>query len=613
MPTPLRKIDSYLPQAFITATRRGPEAIGLEAQAGPGPVKLPMLVRLQNPQQWQPPPDFETQATMGSIISGRGTLGDLEVLERDPNVLGVEASRQAGIAECATSVPFIKATPVHTHSSAEKGDGALVALIDSGIDVLHEAFRDDVSNSRILEIWDQRDNTGPAPNTLYRALKANYGTIHTAADISRYLASGSVPTPLGPPPAGGNDNRLHGTHVTSIAVGRKVGNFAGGVAPVAKILVVIPRIRTQPSDPFSIGYSSSHVEALDYIKEVARTHALPVVVNLSLGMNAGAHDGTSALEAAFDAFSGGGREPGFIVVKSAGNERGHYGHAKLALGPSSKDTLTWDSASNIPRIEDVFERWFKACDEFEFQLIAPPWGSPTAPQWDPPSAKASWANPRVSGTFPTSGNTYSLVYTRYHHDNGDSRLQLTISPGNALQIEPGQWTLEIETGMVRSSGEVHAWVERDNSRPVLFTNHQNEEITISIPGTARTVITIGAVNSAFPVQNTPSSSYGPTRDGRDKPDLVAPGTAILAAEAGTASGVTSLTGTSMAAPHVTGAITLLLSHRAKQKDVLPNAAQIQAALTQLTQKPSGHSAGHHFTLGHGYGVLDADAIFSAFD
>ena len=48
---------------------------------------------------------------------------------------------------------------------------------------------------------------------------------------------------------------------------------------------------------------------------------MPVVVNISQGMNAGAHDGRSALELGFEHFSDGGRMPGRVVVKSAGNER----------------------------------------------------------------------------------------------------------------------------------------------------------------------------------------------------------------------------------------------------------------------------------------------------
>src|SRR5436309_2307977 len=99
-----------------------------------------------------------------------------------------------------------------------------------------------------------------------------------------------------------------------------------------------------------------------------------------------------------------------------------------------------------------------------------------------------------------------------HQDNGDSRLLVVIRPGIAPQIASGTWEIGVETGNVRSSGIIHAWIERLNSRPIRFINHHDEEKTLSIPGTARTVITVGAVNSVFPVSNTPDSSYGLTRD-----------------------------------------------------------------------------------------------------
>lgn len=75
-----------------------------------------------------------------------------------------------------------------------------------------------------------------------------------------------------------------------------------------------------------MGYSIEHQTALQYIEEFAAKIKLPVVVNLSQGMSAGAHDGKSALEASFDSFSGFGRKRGRIIVKSAGNERGEDGH-----------------------------------------------------------------------------------------------------------------------------------------------------------------------------------------------------------------------------------------------------------------------------------------------
>ena len=62
---------------------------------------------------------------------------------------------------------------------------------------------------------------------------------------------------------------------------------------------------------------------------------LPMVVNVSLGMNAGAHDGMTTLEKAFDSITMKGKEEGFVIVKSAGNERGHLGHAQVQASTAS--------------------------------------------------------------------------------------------------------------------------------------------------------------------------------------------------------------------------------------------------------------------------------------
>jgi subtilisin family serine protease len=491
------------------------------------------------------------------------------------------------MTDCARSLPWIGIPAVHVPPLSERGKGVLVAVIDTGIDVLHEAFHSG-NTSRILAIWDQRDSSGPTPASAKPGVyQQNYGTLHTRTDISSYILANAVGKNLGRDPNG------HGTHVTSIAAGSPLveTKFPGGVAPEADIVFVIPKLGATPDDSISLGYSKTHMDALAFVRSTAEDAGLPVAVNVSLGMNAGAHDGTSPLELAFDLFSKGGSDPGYVIIKSAGNEFGEDGHSSVRAFEGGIAQIAWTTAS-VPRHEDYFEFWFHSSDELKFTLNAP----------DGTRCSVDRTHAKASNSYGSVSLHLSLV--RFHPDNGDSCLVIAVRGSqNTSLTEPGNWHLEIEGKAVFSDGVVHGWVERDSARAVRFRTGNAEDMTLSIPGTARTVITVGACQPSVPLALSPSSSRGPTRDERLKPELVAPGVGIVAAKAGTANGVIAMTGTSMAAPHVTGAVALLLAHRLRKGKPQLNAMQIKKALSQFLKNFNGR-----WQEGFGYGGLDVTEL-----
>jgi endonuclease G len=575
-------------ERFRTGGTRPPEA---------GSPKRAMLVRVSNPE-WRPVgiPDLEIRTHFGTVLSILGSDATMRALTKDNVVQAIQESRPAFEYECGTSVPFIEGIPpyrgIDGQDCQENGDQAIVAIVDDGIDVLHEAFLDEQGRPRVVGIWDQNDPTGPPPAGF------TFGTFYGSNDIAGFVTAKSVP-----PSLSRNDDG-HGTHVASIAAGRKAGTFAGGVAPGAELLVVISS-GEQPT-----GYSDAHLAALKFIDQVARERGKPVVVNISQGMNAGAHDGRSALELGFEHFSDGGRMPGRVVVKSAGNERDRQGHAEVTLLAGAVETLHWE-CDPAPGHRPSLELWWRSANRYSFRVLEPlppdqatkPW-----PEGEPPraaSATLDRANPEVEGKFKGKGS-YRMSFVQRHPDNGDSVLRLDVS-NSVAQMDKVVWSIEIEAHRVIQQGEIHAWIERDGPPRSRFPKHASERMTLTVPGTAYSVITVGAIQAGDRIRVNATSSYGPTRDERPKPEVAAPGFRISAARGGTAGDVITKDGTSMAAPHVAGAVALVLSKAARAGRTIPTATQVSAAIQETTKNFSGvHDRGQ------GYGVLNVKGLLAEF-
>ena len=496
-------------------------------------------------------------------------------LSEEPWVLGVELGQPL-----TTPTPTVEATRASAPAASvrrfgkasdhHQGQGVLIGLIDvGGFDFAHQDFLDGNGKTRFECIWDQGGELHPSPDGF------DYGSVITKADMDRAIAAeagGGLPAQMLEPQSR-MEPGSHGTHVASIAAGNR--GVARG-ADIAAVLISIPESDAERRRSF---YDSSRLaHAVDWLLEVAGSR--PISINVSLGTNGHAHDDSSAINRWIDAAL---TVPGRSVCVAAGNAgqdqaefEGDIGYILGRVHSSGRiaarelvHDIEWNvvgNASTADISENELEIWYEPGDRFAVQVKPPglPWTEAIQPG-------EYIENRRLAD------RSYLSVYNElYNAANGDNYIAVYLSPqlneADLVGVRPGQWLVRL-IGLEVRGGSFDCWIERDDPRsigrigkrdawvyPSFFSERSYvDSSTVSTLACGQRIVSVANLDVDGRRVN-PSSSQGPTRDLRHKPDIAAPGTNVVAARGfDPDQRWMEMTGTSMASPHVAGVIGLMLA------------------------------------------------------
>ena len=524
------------------------------------------------------------RTVLGRVLTMTTRVSSLQDIRDLGFVVTVTTSRLLKMS-LDVSVPEIGANEVweelnDSQGRALTGQGVVVGVVDTGIDPYHGDFYLDNGSSKILFIWDQMGGRqGPGPMGI--GLEYNRSQIEARMAIV-------------------NDSEGHGTHVCAISTstGNAENGKYKGVAPGAWLIVVKAGGKSRILPSLWSFNDSDIIDGIAYIMEKAASLGIRVVINLSLGSNIGGHDGTSPLELALEEAVKGG----VTIVVSAGNSGDDKIHVQGRFTPGRTVELKWYVPQNVVAFD--VDLWHGTQDLTEVTLVLPGGITVHGPTSD-------------QGEMTPGG---SVLITAEQSEKGKGQFVEVVAENGHLRS--GMYTLLINPVSVSSAGDWDAWLDDLTEGPV-YSEFQpgtgytmSSAKTIEIPATSEYVIAVGAYSTRdypqFPFGEICSfSSRGPTRDGRTKPDLAAPGFEIVAAKSSAASGLNpysvdethaALSGTSMALPHVVGVVALLLQHNSSLSPqsverILQESARLDAK-TGSIDKAAGD-----FTWG--WGKLDA--------
>jgi subtilisin family serine protease len=635
------------------------------------------------PERWHRPPSFDLVAHQPSLVhrlaDARGkvsVLVDLDAAQLPPGPTRARFREvapgigSATVDEADVPVFFSRfgdlhpwlAPPLHAsmdrsgklwtrtaevHETGRRGQGVLVGIIDTGLDVAHPDLRHpDSGKTRVAWLLDfSRKPTG-----VHAALEEAFGcngdngpcAVFARDEIDAELAAATR----------SRDLVGHGTHVASLAAGNggKKGTYVGG-APEADL--VVARITRGSGDALS---ETDLLDAVRFVFDRADALGKPIVANVSLGGDFGPHDGTSLLERGLASFVGPNKQ-GHAVVVAAGNSGGlclkdgeAYGihtETRVVEGATARVPLrspTVDPQS--PSIDGGTFVWINvgASDDLRVgiewngrTLIKPiERGHQTAIQADPAAGFPYMAiiNGVVGGNSPIQAGSYGAVVIIDGVSQATDDFQIHLEGHGLAQL----W--------VQGTGEAAT----DGSCGGRVFAGAVKQGTISVPATHPALLAVGCTlnrtdwptaDGTVEIQSLGGlkdptgdsacyfSGAGPSALGVAKPEIAAPGAFVVGAMSADAAPTTNTqsmfnapkgtcdgrtcyvvdsghgiaSGTSMSAPQTSGVVALLL-------EAEPSLTQPEiVALLQGGARRFQGTIPYDFQLGPG--ALDAVGALSA--
>ncbi len=458
------------------------------------------------------------------------------------------------------------------------GRGILVGIVDSGIDYENPDFRNEDGSTRIVSLWDQSMPGNPPAG--YAA-----GSEFTREDINAALeknTSGGFPG-LSTGAVLSRDMSGHGTAVAGIAVGNgrgSEGRMYRGAAPEAELIIV--KMGTPRQEGFP--RTTELMMGVDYVIRKALELRKPVAVNISFGNTYGSHDGTSLVERFLNDISDTWKN---VICIGSGNEGTTAGHAAGRAGDEEEVIQELAVQEREPALN--VQIWKSYVDEMDISIVSPsgervgPFREILGPQ-----------------RFMLGSTELLIYYGEPKPYSVRQEIYISFIPQQSY-VDSGVWQIILTPRRI-VDGAYQMWLPAQaalNVGTAFLT--PDSTTTLTIPSTASLALTVAAYD-ARTFSYADFSGRGPAAvyEGSNvqKPDLAAPGVLVNAPVPG--GGYRAFSGTSFAAPFVTGSAALLMEWGIVQgNDPYLYGEKVKAYLRRGARELPGYSEWPNSLLGYG--------------